>query len=107
MPGILGGGRRVVVGELTGSLHLRITGIRSRNWEGDTWDQLLILFTFLQPQKDACAATVTKGRGETLLWGLVKAETHACLGRFISEENPARGKTGAREGGALSVASIM
>lgn len=98
MPGILGGGRRVVGGELPGSLHLRITGIRGRNWAADAWDQLLILFTFLQPLKDACAAMVTKGRGKTLLWGLVKGEAHARLGRLISKGSPARGRAGAREG---------
>lgn len=91
------GGRRVVGGELACSLHLRITGIRSRNWAGDVWEELLILFTFLQPLKDVCAAMVTTGRGKTLLWGLVKGETHARLCHLISVENPARDKAGARE----------
>lgn len=107
MPGILGGGRRVVGGELAGSLHLRITRIRSRNWEGDTWDQLLILFTFLQPQKDACAAMVTKGRGKTLLRGLVKARLmHVSVVSSARKTRREARQTRGREE-HLSVASIM
>ena len=82
-------------GELAGSLHLRIMGIRSGKWAGDAWNQLLILFTFLQPVKAACAAMVTKSLGKTPLAGLIRARLkHVSV---VSSARKTQRQTAARE----------